>query len=801
MTMPLLLLSFLRFAARTPWSTAAALLGLSLGVVSTVAVHCIGLAISESLRDRTPPHLRSVTHVAQREGATMADYFALRRQWRRGALPQVAFATPIVQGQLVVEQPQRVRYQVIGGDWYGPGSAAALQRAGGAFTRNGVVVDASTGLAVDEVFALGGESWTVVVVVDAGLRNALFLDYGDALAVLDRPATHLSFVALGLRDPFAGVKEVAERLLPGWSAGLPLEATELAGWQMRPVESLRPEQRFSQAALFNFAVLGLLALLIAWFLIFQACVLWLRRLDALLTRLWVLGCSRAALRGCFLLFVAGLGVLAILVGLAGGYGLASWLVRMSTLGVAALPEITLSAIVVGKAMFSGLAVALAGAGFALLRRRRFGGDAGPELTRPSWPAAALGGALLAIALFFDGLGLLGGLGAVAALGLIALALVAPALRLARHGLRQARPAGYRGLLLRLGVREAAWFERDLGVALGALVLAAGVSIGIGLMVASFAQDFQRMLKQRLSHEFYLSGGNAPAHLGRLARALQANFPAAAVQPYGALSTRLGGQTLQVGYTRFSQAEAARYGYTGALAADEAMANERLLAAIGLQVGDLIRWGGAPLRIVHAFPGFGDAKPRLLLDVAGGEARFGALTYDRISVSGIAGAALENWLARNAPDVEVVARSALRSRALEVFQRSFAITRALTLLALIVAVVGLYNALLALRLNQRAGVRLLRALGLSAGEQRWLSTVRGAALGAIAMALALPLGLGMGWLLCELVNPRAFGWRIELSMAPSGWLPPVLFGFAAALLASLLPAPKEGLGLGPWAQLS
>lgn len=799
--MPLLLLSFLRFAARTPWSASTALLGLSLGVASTVAVHCIGLAISESLRDRAPPHLRSVTHVAQREGASMADYFALRRQWRRGALPQIAFATPIVQGQLVVERPQRVRYQVIGGDWYGSGSAAALRQGGGAFLRNGVVVDASTGLSVDEVLALGGESWTVVAVVDAGLRNALFLDYGDALAVLNRPATHLSFVALGLKDPFAGVKEVAERLLPGWSAGAPLEATELAGWRVRPVEALRPEQRFSQAALFNFAVLGLVALFIAWFLIFQACVLWLRRLDVLLARLWMLGCSRAALRGCFLLFVAGMGVLAILVGLAGGYGLASWLVRMSTLGIAALPEIALSAVVVGKAFFSGLAVALAGAGFAWARRSGFGGDAGPELTQPSWAIVALGGALLAIALFFDGLGLLGGLGAVAALGLVALALVAPALRLVRRGLRRARPTGQAGLLLRLGMREAAWFERDIGVALGALVLAAGVSIGIGLMVASFEQDFQRMLKQRLSHEFYLTAGNAPSHLGPLARALQADFPAAMVQPYGALSARLRGQTLEVGYTRFSQAEAARYGYADALAADEAMASERLLAAAGLQVGDLIRWRGAPLRIVHAFPGFGDAAPRLLLDAAGGEARFGALSYDRISVSGIAGAALENWLAQNAPDVQVVARSALRSRALEVFQRSFAITHALALLALIVAVVGLYNALLALRLNQRASERLLRALGLSAGEQRWLATVRGVALGAIAVALALPLGLGMGFLLCDLVNPRAFGWRIELSLAPAGWLPPVLFGFAAALLASLLPAPKERLGLGSWAQQS
>ena len=798
--MPLLLLSFLRFAARTPWSTATALLGLSLGVASTVAVHCIGLSISESLRDATPPHLRSVTHVAERDGATMADYFALRRQWRRGALPQLAFATPIVQGQLVVEHPRTVRYQIIGGDWYGPAPSMTLDWRDGAPMRNQVVADASVGLAVDESFDLGGESWTVVAVVDAGLRNGLFLDYGDALAVLNRSAEQLSFVALGLEDPFAGFKDAIERLLPGWSAGLPMAVTELAGWRVRPVDSARPEQRFNQAALFNFAILGLLALLVAWFLIFQACVLWLQRLHLLLLRLRALGCGRAMLGSCFLLFVAVLGALATLVGLAAGYGLASWLVRMSTLGIAALPAVTLSAVVVGKALFSGLVVALAGAGFALARGRGAWRDAGPQRARPPWAGIALGGVLLAAGLLCDGLGLLGGLGAVAAAGLIALILVAPALRLVRRGLRWTGLRGHAGLLTRLGLREAAWFERELGVALGALVLAGGASIGISLMVSSFEQEFQRMLKQRLAHEFFLAWGDVRPErpdLRRLARALRTDFPTAQVQSYGALSARLRGQTLAVGYTRFSQAEAARYGYAEALAIDEAMASERLLATTGLQVGDVIDWRGAPLRIVHAFPGFGDPVPRLLLDVAGADLRFGALTYDRISASGIAGPALESWLAQWAPGMEVVTRTALRSRALEVFERSFAITRALTLLALVVAVVGLYNAMLALRLNQRAGVRLLCALGLSAGEQRWLAVVRGGALGAIAVALALPLGLGMGLLLCEVVNPRAFGWRLELSAAPVGWAPSVLFGFCAAMLASLLPAPKEDLD--PWVQ--
>jgi putative ABC transport system permease protein len=59
-----------------------------------------------------------------------------------------------------------------------------------------------------------------------------------------------------------------------------------------------------------------------------------------------------------------------------------------------------------------------------------------------------------------------------------------------------------------------------------------------------------------------------------------------------------------------------------------------------------------------------------------------------------------------------------------------------------------------------------------------------------MLLALPLGLAMAWTLCAVINPRSFGWSIELHLPVSAWLPPLALGLLAALVAGALPAPRE-----------
>ena len=949
--------------AKTPWTTLTALFGIALGVASTVAVHLVSLAVSDSLRAAHPPHLRGVTHIAVQPGAGMDDYFALRRLWRSQQRPQgldwpgggrpkaqegapsagnrvggkrqgtllsrpaqqgvpaantgaegnrpeasslpptqeglpdadlsgqsgqprggdlptapaglpdagsgalgwlrdLEFMAPVVEGQLLADGR---RYQVVGADWLGgaaPPNIGVMGRA--------LAADRSLGLAADAVLELHGEPWGVAAVLDSGVNNGLFLDIGDALRLLRRSADDLSFVALRLRDPWAGPRTWLEPLLPGLSAGLPTTAAGataaanraqgvetaragtgstcailsgppatdppadsaapksscaattaaspgLADWRLRPVAGILPEQQFAKSILFNLGALGMLALLVAWFLIYQVCVVWLRRQEAVMLRLQAIGCGRGELAGGFLLSTALLSALATAAGICGGYALAALLVRVSTAGLSAIPAVEMSTVVAAKGLISGLGVALAGAWLAFARgapsadasaarpkavpapgtaaqasrgslagrrpvaalRQRLGG--------PPWPTIGLGATLIAIGLGFEEAGLLGGFTAILAACLIAAAMVTPLLGFLRRRLLWVRG----NLLTRLALREATWHERDLSAALGALILAVGASIGVGLMVDSFERDFVRMLGQRMAHDFFLQLPNQEGK--RLAATLQSAHPNLRVQAYGRIPYRILGQTTEVGHTDFSAAEAARYGHPRALAKDEALASELFLRKTSLRKGDEIEWAGDRLRIVHAFPDFGEATPRLLMNDAAAARQFGALGHDRLSLAGINAAALERLLREWASGVEVYQRTALRTTALDVFDRTFAITRALTMLTLLVAVIGLYNAMTALRLNQKASRPLLSALGLSAAEQRRLALVRGGVLGACATLLALPLGLFIGLALCSHINPRAFGWSLSLSISAEAWAWPVLLGLAAALVGNLAPTPGESEG--------
>lgn len=826
--MRLLARSFLRFFARTPWTTLTALFGVSLGVASTVAVHLISLSVADALDANRLPHLQGVTHLADRRDATMVDYFELRRLWRSGQLPGVLGLVPIVEGQVV---DGGRRFHVVGADWFAlyglPG-----ERAQEGFQPGSIVLDAGLGLGRGDALRLGGETWPVAGALDSGVADGLFADIGDALLLLQSSPRHLSHVGVAMQDRWGGIRFWLESLLPGLSAGLPEGPRDLQGWNLRPVSGQQPGAALANSILFNLGALGSLALLVAWFLIYQVCVLWLRRQAPVLEGLFALGASRVELAACFLCAVAALGALATLAGTAGGVLLADLLTGVSTAGLNAAPLPQLSPAVVVKALVSGLGVSVVGAVMAFYRWRRSARAGARGLWWLFGVAAAA--ALIATGVGLEQTGLFGGFAAILAAALLTASLVTPLLRALRRGLlgngrtaaavvedvpatpgnggpgggggqvvvddesvaaREAAsvPTGRAGLLARLALREATWFEADVGTALGALVLAVATSAGLGLMVDSFKLDFERMLSQRLAYEYFveLPRGEVFTSVQPFAK----RWPQAGIQAYGSLRTRIDGHSVEIGHSEFSAAEAARYGHARALRADEGIASESLLMALGIAVGDSVEVGGARLRIAAQFPDFGAVTPRLLMHDEAVSRRFGKRHFTGVGISGVAALDLEAWLAAEFPEATLQPRERARARALEIFDRSFAITNALTLLALTVAVAGLYNAMLGLRLNRKATGRLLTALGLSAAEDRYIELVRALGLGALAMLLALPLGLAMGAILCEVINPRAFGWSIEMSISGPALAGPVLLGLLAVIAAALAPSPGErGTGL-------
>jgi putative ABC transport system permease protein len=131
--------------------------------------------------------------------------------------------------------------------------------------------------------------------------------------------------------------------------------------------------------------------------------------------------------------------------------------------------------------------------------------------------------------------------------------------------------------------------------------------------------------------------------------------------------------------------------------------------------------------------------------------------------------------------------ALRDDVMVVFDRTFAITSALRILATIVAFIGVLSALLLLQLEKQREMGILRALGLT-GRQLWrLVMLETGLMGLSAGLLALPAGYALSLILVYVINQRSFGWTIQMAAQPETFLQALGVALAAALLAGIYPA--------------
>jgi putative ABC transport system permease protein len=141
------------------------------------------------------------------------------------------------------------------------------------------------------------------------------------------------------------------------------------------------------------------------------------------------------------------------------------------------------------------------------------------------------------------------------------------------------------------------------------------------------------------------------------------------------------------------------------------------------------------------------------------------------------------------DQEVLVRSnlALREASLEVFDRTFAITGVLRLLATVVAFVGVLSALMALQLERAREIGVLRANGLTPRQVWGLVTTQTGLMGLAAGLLSLPVGLILAWVLIFVINRRSFGWTLQMQVGGEVLLQALALALVAALLAGVYPA--------------
>ena len=132
---------------------------------------------------------------------------------------------------------------------------------------------------------------------------------------------------------------------------------------------------------------------------------------------------------------------------------------------------------------------------------------------------------------------------------------------------------------------------------------------------------------------------------------------------------------------------------------------------------------------------------------------------------------------------------LRAEVLRIFDSTFAITYALEIIAIVVAMLGVGATLLTLVLERRRDLSMLRLIGAARRQVQRVIVIEAALIGAASQAIGLVVGLALSILLVYVINVQSFGWTIQFRV-PLVFLAQVSVAvIVATAIAGIYPARK------------
>ena len=668
-----------------------------------------------------------------------------------------------------------------------------------------------------------------------GLSGLLLTDIATAQEVLDRVGRldRIDLLVADTAEGAAALQQIAAMLPP--SARIERSAARSG-----------TVNEMTAAFSLNLTALSLLALVVGMFLIYNTVTFSVVQRRPVLGALRSLGMTRGEIYGLILLEAGILGFIGTLLGLGLGVILGRGAVQLVTqtvndlFFVVAVREIDMPLLTFVKGGVIGVAAALLAAAIPAFEATSVP-PAGAlkrsdleDRTRQLLPWISLG----AVALLALGLALLlpewnlviafGGLFAVILGG----ALLTPLLTLLSMTGVQRLIAQRVDIIGRMAPRTVTRSLSRTAVAVAALMVAVSVIIGVGVMIGSFRSTVEAWLEDVLQADIFISPPSLnanqvsttlePVVVAQL-QALPGVARSASSRGIDILAFLQPGSTDQnsqagvvsdgtqvrlvalsedlAGADRRYRASVGDWQTTwAAVTAGGVIINEPMANRFDLAVGDELT-----LQTDRGVQGFPIAGVAIDFDV-----RPVVFMHDPIyrqwweddKLSAIAlyvapGVDVEDKVseirALFAGKQELLVRSnrGTRQNALEVFDRTFAITVALQLLATLVAFIGILSTLMSLQLERSREIGILRATGMTRRQLWRLSLLETGLIGSTAGLIAMPMGLVLAAILIYIINLRSFGWTLEMQLRPEHFLQAFFVALGAALLAGLYPAWRMG----------
>ncbi|MCC7459126.1 MAG: ABC transporter permease [Nitrospira sp.] len=348
-----------------------------------------------------------------------------------------------------------------------------------------------------------------------------------------------------------------------------------------------------------------------------------------------------------------------------------------------------------------------------------------------------------------------------------------------------RPARPRHALLLLARERARHQRHTASAAVAGVVASLALSVALTVMVASFRDAVSAWLDGVLPADLYLRsrGGLAAAELNTLEPAFAhaaAQLPGVArvrasrvkplllapQRPPLALIVRPVDDTANA-LPWLGTVLAPAAGDTGVYASEPAAALYNL--SIGGQFDLPLPDGVQRVRVLGIWRDYARQFGAIVIDPAhwqrhGGDARINELAlWLQPGADAAQVAARLRALAGADSPVDTASAGELRALSLAIFDRSFAVTRYLQLVAIAVGLIGVAASLSAQVLARRKEFGLLAHLGLTRRQVLAVVTSEAAVWLAAGAALGLALGVAVSAVLVMVVNPQSFHWTMPLRL--------------------------------------
>lgn len=798
--MKLLRTLILRPLRRDLLRTALTILSVALGVAVVVAIDLAGDAATGSFRSSMQTLTGKTDLAIIATGGIEERYLA-----RLTGLPFDVHFSPLMEAQMIV--PGIGAVPLYGADLAGAPEGATVSKGLAARLTSQSIAGTIAGRTVTFPIGQTVDATGEFVVLDIADAQQALRRYGK----LDRIN-----ITVGAGEEFSAVERAIRGVLP------------VSAMLEKPGARSEENQRMLRAFRWNLRMLSYISLVVGAFLIYNTISVSVVRRRAEIGILRAIGAARSSILWLFLAEALLFGVVGAALGVGLGRILAGGAVRLIADTVNALyttsrpAPIELTAAEAWAGIVTGALVALLSAlapareAMLVAPTEAMSRGAREHQARLRWRLGLAWAAALAIAALgasqaepWSGYPVGGYLSALLAIG--AAAMAAPAVVVA--GNRATRDVLHSHVVGLLAGRSLTASLGRTSVVVAALATAIAMMASVGIMVGSFRETVALWLDTQLRADLYVrpagpsGAGDYPPLSAEVPGILRATDGVAAVDVFHAVPLHFRGERATLGAGDMDIVR--RYGRLLFLPGedrdailrslphqDRAIASEPFANKYHVRAGDRltvpIGEHVLTLTIAGIYYEYSSSQGYLILDrgtllkYLPGQPATNAAIY--LAAGADRDGVLRDVQLRTAAyGVGVAPNQTLRRSAIEIFDRTFAITWALEAVAIVVAMLGAANSLLALVLDRRRELGLLRYLGGSSAQLSGMILTEAAFLGLLAILLGLALGVALSLLLVFVVNKQSFGWTIQFH-PPWGLLGgALLLVWCVTVVAGLYPA--------------